>query len=139
MSPTAEQLIYSVLESTRRVDTIVLDKTGTITTGTSLVDLVLDDGVDRLEALRLIGALEYASEHPVANAVARGAAAEVTLPAVERFGSRQGLGVEGVVDGHAVVVGRPALLAEWAIQLPPALDAMRHDAESRGQTAIAAG
>jgi P-type Cu+ transporter len=65
-----------VLESSRRIDTIVPDMTGTITTGTmSLVDLVLHDGVDRVEALRLIGALEHASEHPLANAVARGAAA----------------------------------------------------------------
>src|SRR5439155_11394340 len=98
-----------VLESTRRVDTIVLDKTGTVTTGRmSLVEVALNDGVDRGEALRLVGALENASEHPIARAIA--AAAEGPLPPVEGFSNRQGLGVEGVVDGHALVVGRPALL-----------------------------
>ena len=129
-----------VLESTRRVDTVVLDKTGTVTTGKmSLVEFTVADGVDRDEALRLVGALEHASEHPIAQAIARAAAAEGPLPAVEGFTNREGLGVEGVVDGHALIVGRPALLADWAIHLGPELDAARRAAEARGQTAIAAG
>jgi len=129
-----------VLESTRRVDTVVLDKTGTVTTGKmSLADIALADGVDRAEALRLVGALEHASEHPIAQAIARAAGAEGALPAVDGFANREGLGVEGVVDGHALVVGRPALLADWAMPLGPELDAARRAAEAKGQTAIAAG
>ena len=129
-----------VLESTRRVDTVVLDKTGTVTTGRmSLVDVVVAEGVDRSTALRLVGALEDASEHPIARAIARSAAADGPLPAVEGFANREGLGVEGVVDGRALVAGRPALLADWAMHLGPELDAARRDAEAKGQTAIAAG
>jgi Cu+-exporting ATPase len=129
-----------VLESTRRVDTVVLDKTGTVTTGKmSLAKIALADGVDRGEALRLVGALETASEHPIAQAIAQAAAAGGELPPVEGFANREGLGVEGVVDGHALVVGRPALLADWAMHLPPELDAARRAAEGKGQTAIAAG
>jgi Cu+-exporting ATPase len=129
-----------VLESTRRVDTIVLDKTGTVTTGNmSLVDTVVAEGVDADEALRLAGALERASEHPIARAIADAATAAGPLPAVEGFGNREGLGVEGVVEGHAVVVGRPALLADWAMHLPADLDAARRAAEAAGRTAIAVG
>jgi Cu+-exporting ATPase len=129
-----------VLESTRKVDTVVLDKTGTVTTGRmSLVEVAVADGVDRAHALRLVGALENASEHPIAQAIAKAAAAVGPLPAVEGFANRAGLGVEGVVDGHALVVGRPALLADWAMHLPAELDAARRAAESRGQTGIAAG
>ncbi|MGZ4214319.1 MAG: heavy metal translocating P-type ATPase [Solirubrobacteraceae bacterium] len=128
-----------ILESTRRIDTIVLDKTGTVTTGQmTLVDIVVADGVDRDEALRLVGALEDASEHPIERAIATAAKARSALPAVERFANREGLGVEGIVDGHALVAGRPALLADWAMHLPPELDAARQAAEGRGQTAIAA-
>jgi Cu+-exporting ATPase len=129
-----------VLESTRSVDTVVLDKTGTVTTGKmSLVEVTVADGVDREQALRLVGALEHASEHPIAQAIARAAAAEGPLPVVEGFTNREGLGVEGVVDGHALIVGRPTLLADWAMYLGPELDAARRVAEARGQTAIAAG
>lgn len=128
-----------VLESTRRVDTIVLDKTGTVTIGKmSLVEIGLADGVERAEALCLVGALENASEHPIAQAIAKAAAAVTNLPAVDEFTNREGLGVEGVVDGHALVVGRPALLADWALHLPAELDTARRAAEARGQTAIAA-
>jgi Cu+-exporting ATPase len=105
----------------------------------SLVEVTVADGVDRAQALRLVGALEHASEHPVAQAIARAAAAEGALPGVEGFSNREGLGVEGLVDGHALIVGRPALLAEWAMYLPPELEAARRAAEARGQTAIAAG
>jgi Cu+-exporting ATPase len=123
-----------VLESTRRVDTVVLDKTGTVTTGKmALVDVVADD---REEALRLVGSLEHASEHPIAQAIA--AAAGELLP-VEGFRSRDGLGVEGVVGGHAVVAGRPALLREWGLELPADLRAALDRAQEEGRTAIAAG
>ena len=129
-----------VLESTRRVDTVVLDKTGTVTTGKmTLTDVAPADGVDRAEALRLAGALEHASEHPIAQAIAKAAAAESELPAVEGFTNCEGLGVEGVIEGHALVVGRPALLADRAMHLAPELDAVRQAAEAKGQTAIAAG
>jgi Cu+-exporting ATPase len=130
-----------VLESTRAVDTIVLDKTGTVTTGhMSLAELVVADGVDREDALRLVGALEYASEHPVARAIAAAATdAHGTLPAVEHFSNREGLGVEGTVDGRTVVAGRPAFLADRGMPLTPALEAARRAAEAEGRTAIAAG
>jgi Cu+-exporting ATPase len=129
-----------VLESTRRVDTVVLDKTGTVTTGRmSLVDVAVADGVDPGEALRLVGALEHASEHPIARAIAAAATAASPLPAVEGFTNRDGLGVEGVVEGHGVIAGRPGLLAEWALYLDPELDAARRAAERGGRTAIAAG
>jgi Cu+-exporting ATPase len=129
-----------VLESTRRVDTVVLDKTGTVTTGNmSLVELAVADGIGREEALRLVGALENASEHPIAQAIAKAASAEAPLASVEGFANREGLGVEGLVEGHALVVGRPALLAEWAMHLPAELEEVRRRAEARGQTAVAAG
>ncbi|MCP9490448.1 MAG: heavy metal translocating P-type ATPase [Solirubrobacteraceae bacterium MAG38_C4-C5] len=132
-----------VLESTRRIDTVVLDKTGTVTTGQmSLVEVAVADGVERDEALRLVGALEDASEHPIAQAIARGAREQVgALPAVEGFTNREGLGVEGVVDGHRLIVGRPALLnSSWpGLHLPPGLEAALEAAQGRGQTAIAAG
>src|SRR4051794_11373422 len=126
-----------ILESTRRVDTIVLDKTGTVTTGRmALVDVV---GADRREVLRLAGALEHASEHPIAQAVARAALDELgELPGAGGFATRGGLGVEGVVDGHGVRVGRPSLRAEWSLRLPPDLDEARRAAEAQGRTAVVA-
>jgi Cu+-exporting ATPase len=131
------------LESTRKVDTVVLDKTGTVTSGRmSVVDVVTTDNGDRGEALRLVGALEDASEHPIAQAIATAAKSEHgELPTVETFTNREGLGVEGVVEGHGVIAGRPALLesARPPMRLPPRLEAARRRAESRGQTAIAAG
>jgi P-type Cu+ transporter len=129
-----------ILESTRRIDTIVLDKTGTVTTGQmTLIDIVTADGVDREQALRLVGSLEDASEHPIARAIATAAKADLPLPTVGGFVNREGLGVQGIVDGHAVVAGRPALLVDWAMHLPAELDAARQTAEARGQTAIVAG
>jgi P-type Cu+ transporter len=126
-----------VLESTRKVDTVLLDKTGTVTTGKmTLVEVAVADGVERDEALRLVGALESASEHPIARAIAEAAGSGA---AVEDFANREGLGVEGVVDGHFVVAGRPALLADWAMHLPAELDAALRAAQARGQTAVAAG
>jgi len=98
------------------------------------------DGVDRDEALRLVGALEDASEHPIAQAIASGARDRAgDLPGVEGFTNREGLGVEGVVDGHGLIVGRPALLADWGLALGPELEAARQTAQRQGQTAIAAG
>lgn len=129
-----------VLETTRRVDTVLLDKTGTVTTGQmTLVDLTAADGVDPGEALRLAGALEAASEHPIARAVATAAARDGLLPGVEDFRNVEGLGVQGVVDGHAVLVGRPRLLAEWSQHLPPALEQARAAAEAEGRTVVAVG
>lgn len=130
-----------VLESTRAVDTIVLDKTGTVTEGRmTLVEVVTADGEDEREVLRLAGALEHASEHPIARAVARGAADRVgELPAPEDFGNVEGLGVQGVVDGHAVLVGRPRLLAEWSQHLPSELERALETAQAAGRTAVAVG
>ena len=91
----------------------------------------------RDEALRLVGALESASEHPIAQAIAKAAQSDAQ---VEAFTNREGLGVEGIVDGHALVVGRPALLAEWSLHLSPgARRRPRWPPKARGQTAIAAG
>ncbi|WP_109209584.1 MULTISPECIES: heavy metal translocating P-type ATPase [Microbacterium] len=130
-----------VLESTRKVDTIVLDKTGTVTSGRmSLVDVIVEPGTDRAELLRLAGALEDASEHPIAQAIAKGALAEVgALPGVDGFGNLEGKGVQGIVDGHAVLVGREALLADWAQQLSPATADVKARAEGEGKTVVAVG
>ncbi len=130
-----------VLESTRRIDTVVLDKTGTVTTGRmELVDVLLAPSEDRAEVLRLAGALEHSSEHPIAQAVARGAMAELgQLPEVEDFGNVEGLGVQGIVDGHAVLVGRTRLLEEWSQYLPDDLAHAKEHAEAEGSTAVAVG
>lgn len=129
-----------VLESTRRVDTVVLDKTGTVTTGRmALTDVVTAHGVDADDVLRLVGALEHASEHPIARAIAAGAADRVgELPAVESFTNREGLGVEGVVDGHGVVAGRVALMEQWALQIPQHLAEAKAAAEAEARTAVIA-
>ncbi|MCH0538686.1 copper-translocating P-type ATPase [Streptomyces sp. MUM 203J] len=128
-----------VLENTRKADTIVLDKTGTVTTGRmTLLGVRAADGVTEAEVLRLAGALEHASEHPIAQAVAAGAAEQVgELPAPEDFVNVAGLGVQGVVEGHAVLVGREKLLEEWAIGLPAPLARAKQEAEAQGRTAIA--
>jgi Cu+-exporting ATPase len=130
-----------VLERTRRITTIVLDKTGTVTEGRMWLDSAIPaEGIARDALLRLAGAAEDASEHPIARAIADGARAQVgSLPAVESFTSRAGLGVEAVVAGHAIVVGRPGLLAEWGLDLPPSLASARAEAERGGRTVVAAG
>ncbi|MBW9094203.1 copper-translocating P-type ATPase [Microbacterium jejuense] len=164
-----------VLESTRTVDTVVLDKTGTVTTGRmSLVDVVVaepartpvadpnngesaafrSEGRDgsekhaevripdaessaRAQLLRLAGALEHASEHPIAQAVARAAADETgALPEVESFQNVPGKGVSGIVDGHAVLVGREALLADWALTPDAGIQDAKAHAEALGRTAV---
>ncbi|WP_405985751.1 heavy metal translocating P-type ATPase [Streptomyces sp. NBC_00872] len=176
-----------VLESTRRADTIVLDKTGTVTTGKmTLLATHTAAGTDETEVLRLAGALEHASEHPIARAVAAGAAERLagrerltgaaehltdrerltdgrpaagsverpatdpggrpaahsversgTLPTPEDFTNVPGLGVQGTVDGHAVLVGRAQLLADRKILLPAGLERRKTEAEAAGRTAIA--
>ncbi|GAA1937945.1 heavy metal translocating P-type ATPase [Brevibacterium antiquum] len=129
------------LESTRKVDTIVLDKTGTVTTGKmTLTDVIAADGVDRDELLRVAGGLEDYSEHPIAQAIATGAITEVgDLPAPESFENIEGKGVQGVIDGHAVLAGRESLLADWSIHLDQDLKAAKQAAEAEGKTAIAIG
>ncbi|MEV8136797.1 heavy metal translocating P-type ATPase [Microbacterium aurantiacum] len=129
-----------ILESTRKVDTIVLDKTGTVTTGRmTLLDVAVAAGESADEVLRIAGAVEYASEHPIAQAIATAATQQRgALPDVEGFQNVAGKGVTGVVDGYAVAVGRSTLMTEWAITLDPALSAAKAAAEAKGQTAVVA-
>lgn len=130
-----------VLESTRTIDTVVLDKTGTVTTGRmALVEVMTAPETERTELLRLGGAIEDASEHPIAQAIAAAARDETgTLPSVEDFANVEGKGVQGVVDGHAVVVGRETLLADWAQHLDPELARAKARAEAEGKTVVAVG
>lgn len=154
-----------VLESTRRVDTVVLDKTGTVTTGVmTLTGIHLAEGVTEPEVLRLAGALEHASEHPVARAIATRAGAgagagagqrtgdgtpgtapaalpapEDGLPTPEEFANVPGLGVRGVVEGHTVLVGREQLLNQASQFLTPELAAAKAAAEAEGRTAVTVG
>jgi Cu+-exporting ATPase len=127
-----------VLESTRRVDTVVLDKTGTVTTGTmTLVDVVPADGEDADTVLRHAGALEDASEHPIATAIAVGARDRLgELPAVTGFASSSGLGVSGSVEGDKVVVGRPSFVTERHQLRCTELDEVAADAEAEGVTVV---
>ena len=130
-----------VLESTRTVDTIVLDKTGTVTTGAmSLVAVHAAANTDENELLRRAGALEQASEHPIAAAIAAGAiTAGHDLAAVERFESTRGLGVTGIVDGHVVLAGRRSFLADRGMNLDGELLTAYDDAERSGQTPVLVG
>ncbi len=128
-----------VLESTQRVDTIVLDKTGTITTGRMSVAGVHPGAPESSdELLRLAGALEVASEHPIAQAIATAARASgAPLPPVEEFVNHDGRGVTGVVDGHAVLVGRRSWLAqEWSLPAPSGLATVAEEAEAQGTTPV---
>ncbi|CAL9621539.1 heavy metal translocating P-type ATPase [Streptomyces althioticus] len=128
-----------VLESTRRVDTVVLDKTGTVTTGRMSLVAVHSPGTDETDVLRLAGALEHASEHPVARAVADAALTGLgTLPAPEDFRAVPGLGVQGTVEGHAVLVGRPRLMTDWSLSLPESLARTLDATEAAGHTAVVA-
>jgi Cu+-exporting ATPase len=129
-----------VLESTRRVDTIVLDKTGTVTTGRmTLHQVVPATGTDAADVLRFAGAVEAASEHPVAAAISTAARDANALLPVTGFRSVAGLGVTGVVDGHDVVLGRPALLASHGLRLDEALTAAQASAQAQGRTVVAVG
>ncbi|MFE7543222.1 heavy metal translocating P-type ATPase [Streptomyces platensis] len=127
-----------VLESTRRVDTVLLDKTGTVTSGRMrLQEVVPAPGVAEDELLRLAGALEHASEHPVARALAEGAARRVgALPAVADFENVPGLGVRGTVGGHRVLAGRARLAEEAGVVLPPELREALDAAAAAGRTAV---
>jgi Cu+-exporting ATPase len=132
-----------ILESTRRVDTIVIDKTGTVTSGRmSLQSITVADGVDEAQALWLVGTLQNGSEHPVGRAIAAAAKVLEDAPSadVENFASHPGMGVQGTVAGRAIIAGRPALLAaaDPAMALPPELARARQAAEADGRTAIAA-
>ncbi|MGX1700918.1 heavy metal translocating P-type ATPase [Microbacterium sp. NPDC055357] len=130
-----------VLESTRKVDTIVLDKTGTVTTGKmTLVEVIAEPGTDPDELLRLAGALEDASEHPIAQAIAKDAAQRTgALLPVEGFTNIEGKGVQGIVDGRAVLVGRESLLGEGSQQLSAETAAAKARAEDEGKTVVAVG
>ncbi|HEV3172822.1 MAG TPA: heavy metal translocating P-type ATPase [Actinocrinis sp.] len=143
-----------VLESTRRIDTVVLDKTGTVTTGAmSLLELIPIPGEDPTAALRIAAVLESASEHPVARAVTEAATSSNTvfsnpassntragLPPVTDFAAHPGLGVSGRIEDRDVLVGRPAFLADtWGADLPPALDEARETAEAAGRTVLTVG
>jgi Cu+-exporting ATPase len=130
-----------ILERTRRITTIVLDKTGTVTEGRMwLADVVPAAGQSREDVLRVAGSAEDASEHPIARAIAARAREELgALAPVESFQNKAGLGVEAVVDGHAVVVGRPSLLADWGLELPAGLEQARAEAEAEGRTVVVAG
>lgn len=131
-----------VLESTRRVDTVVLDKTGTVTTGRmTLRDVYAVGETEEKQLLRLAGALEHASEHPVARAVAAGAAAAAglpvgALPAVEGFENVAGSGVRGTVEGHAVLAGHERLLADAGVEGLASVAALKAEAEAAGRTAV---
>ncbi|WP_432119982.1 heavy metal translocating P-type ATPase [Streptomyces sp. bgisy032] len=124
-----------VLESTRRIDTVVLDKTGTVTTGRmTLKEVYAAEGTDEKEVLRLVGAVEHASEHPVARAIAAGAEERAgRLPEVEEFRSVPGRGVRGRVEGREVCVGR------LFDDVPAELARARDEAERAGRTAVPAG
>jgi P-type Cu+ transporter len=120
---------------------VVLDKTGTITSGVmSFVEVITVDGTNADEALSLAGSLEHASEHPIARAIAAGAVDRgIALLPVESFSSVHGLGVQGVVDGHAVVVGQERFLADWSLHLDTRLRAARDEAHAAGRTPIYVG
>ncbi|MDI9928870.1 heavy metal translocating P-type ATPase [Rhodococcus sp. IEGM 1354] len=125
-----------MLESTRRIDTVVLDKTGTVTTGEMTLHSVhVADGENENTVREVAAALESSSEHPIARAIAGGASSR----SVEEFTSLEGLGVQGVVEGRAAVIGRRSLLADWSMPLPPKLADAFDDAERQGRTAVAIG
>jgi Cu+-exporting ATPase len=130
-----------ILESTRAVDTIVLDKTGTVTTGhMALVDVITDPATSLADALRLVGALENASEHPIGRAIAAGARERgAALPEVDGFAGERGLGVRGNVDGLTVVAGRESFVAEQGIDMPASTVAALETARAQGRTAVVGG
>ena len=129
-----------ILESTKRIDTVVLDKTGTVTTGEmTLLNVVVADGENADDVLTVAGALEAGSEHPIAEAITASAREKGVLPHVEEFANAAGLGVTGTVDGRGVVLGRASLLADWSLTLPPKLEQAMSEAEHDGRTAVAVG
>ena len=127
-----------VLEQTRQVTTVVLDKTGTLTEGEMALSAVVPaEGVDEEYLLRLVAGVEDASEHPIARAIAAAGRQRFgALPPIEAFTARAGLGVEAVVDGHGVVIGRPSLLADWGVSLSDRLTAEADRLEEAGSTVV---
>jgi len=130
-----------VLQSTRRIDTVVFDKTGTVTTGVmQLVDVIVADGVARNEVLLLAGSLEHASEHPVAKAIAQAARAELgSLDHVSQFESLPGLGTTGVVSARRVIVGGEALFSKQLVLVSKQLREALVSARESGNTAVLVG
>ncbi len=133
-----------ILESTRRIDTVVMDKTGTVTTGEMrLVDVVVGAATSVQELLALTAAVEHGSEHPIARAIVAGSTERSvgsSVPAaVDGFANHEGLGVSGRVDGHDVVAGRSRLLVAEGIEVPVALVEAVSAAESLGRTAVLVG
>jgi Cu+-exporting ATPase len=127
-----------VLQSTRRIDTVVFDKTGTVTTGVmQLVDVVVGVGATRAEVLGLAGAVEHASEHPVAKAIASAAKAELgQFESVQQFESVAGMGTSGVVDGKRVLVGGEALMNSRTVIISATLRSALQEARNGGNTAV---
>jgi heavy metal translocating P-type ATPase len=133
---------YRALESSRSVEVVVLDKTGTVTTGTmSLAGVRTANGVSRAELLHCAGAVEQASEHAVAVAITAAAMTEAAtpLPRAEGFRALPGLGARGTVDGREVLVGRQRLLTEHGLAVPADLAGQYRDWERAGRTAVLAG
>jgi Cu+-exporting ATPase len=132
---------YQALESSRAVDVVVLDKTGTVTTGQlSLAGVRPADGVSRAELLRCAGAVEQASEHAVAAAITAAATAEAApLPQAAAFRALPGLGARGTVDGREILVGRERLLADHGLSVPADLARQCREWEQAGRTAVLAG
>ncbi|MGA9871319.1 MAG: heavy metal translocating P-type ATPase [Rhodococcus sp. (in: high G+C Gram-positive bacteria)] len=134
-----------MLESTRRIDTVVLDKTGTVTTGEmALLAVHTAAGEAEEEVLTVAGASESGSEHPIAQAITAAARDKASrekaaLPVVDGFANQAGLGVTGTVDGRGVVLGRASLLADWSMALPVELEKAMSDAQNDGRTAVAIG
>ena len=127
-----------VLQSTRRIDTVVLDKTGTVTTGVmTLVDVMCVDGVSRDEALRNAGAVEKSSEHPIARAIVRSAEEEVgVLPSLDEFESLPGVGATGRIGGTIITVGREEMFRERLVILPKAIRDALAASRELGHTAV---
>ncbi len=132
---------YQALESSRAVDTVVLDKTGTVTTGVMAVTgVMVSDGESRETLLRLAGSVEQASEHPVAGAISAAAHAELgSLPQAGRFLAMPGLGARGTVDGHDVIIGREDLFTHLEITVPASLARVCREPEQDGSTIVLAG
>ncbi|KMO81282.1 heavy metal translocating P-type ATPase [Mycolicibacterium obuense] len=130
-----------VLESTRRVDTVIVDKTGTVTTGTMTVTgVVASAGEQSDQVLRIAGAAEAASEHPIAHAISAGARDKLgDLPSVTSFENLRGLGVRGVVEDRTVLLGRLRLFDEQGFEVAADVHAAVQQAETKGRTAVVVG
>ena len=129
-----------VLENVRKIETILLDKTGTLTTGQMRVDHIETNGVDGGTALALIAAVENGSEHPIGRAIAEYARSSgVSIREPQAFVNHEGLGVEGMIDGKHILIGRARLLVDAGFAIDPSLSAVIEDAQSNGNTAVVGG